>query len=147
MSRSWSTATLKHSSQWFNNKTMHLDQTRSKTQPNCLEIKSVLLCSTVSFYQLYRFDVFFLFQQFPSVELADNDQEKAETMSFVIFLCLAGCIIPPLVFSASQSVSFILKLSQIKFPSTVSTIFVCVANQEVSKPGSIGYITSRFFGK
>ena len=115
----WSTASLKHSSQCFNNTTMHLDQTRSKTQPNCLEIKSVLLCSTVSLYQLYKFHDFYLFQQFSSEEFADNDQEKAENMSFVIFLCLAGCIIPHLVFSANQSVSFTLKLSQTKFGTII----------------------------
>lgn len=62
----------------------------------------------------------------PSEELAENDQEKskekAETMSFVIFLCVAGCIIPHLVFSANQSVSFTLKLNQTKF-STISNHF------------------------
>ena len=41
-----------------------------------------------------------------SEELTDNDQEKPDKMSFVISLCLAGCIIPHLVFSANQSVSF-----------------------------------------
>ena len=58
-------------------------------------------------------------------------------MSFAIFLCLAGCIIPHLVFSANQSVSFTLKcFSQTKF-STISTGRFREGSQEVANLSSI----------